>query len=232
MSFEKPRVGSREKSDPLAEYRRALRDNPDDLEALQRLQGELERRGMRGAFVPVEISKISEGISAILKENRWVEWKKVNDANGQEIPGRIEKIVRVKLIAEPVEAQIAKGHYDYDYLSGELTSADREIQPQSDEQELFLPQFDCDDSMSTEDIERWLDENNLRGASLQELLAVGAQMTEEQRRVYIIALDQAWRSRAWVPVLGGDVRVRGVSVTRRDHQWDQNVRPLAARKTI
>lgn len=232
MTFERPRSERRTDND-LQALRREVKNNPDNTEAIERLQGELERAGMRGAFVPVETSpELVQDGATIPAEQRWVEWKKVNDANGQEIPGRIEKIVRVKLIAEPVEAQIAKGHYDYDYLSGELTSADREIQPQSGEQELFLPQFDRDDSIGTEDIERWLDENNLRGASLQELLAVGAQMTEEQRRVYIIALDQAWRSRAWVPVLGGDVRVRGVSVTRRDHQWDQNVRPLAARKTL
>jgi len=231
MGFEKPRSERRTDND-LQSLRRDVKNNPDNIEAIERLQGELERAGMRGAFVPVEVSQdlINDGVVAS-ETRRWVEWKKVNDTNGQEILGRIEKIVRVKLIAEPVDQQIAKGSYVYDELSEELTLSDREIQPQSGEQELFLSKFDRDGGVSTENIETWLEQNSLRGATLQEFIALSVQIPEEQRRGYLLTLDEAWRSRGRVLVLGRGRRGR-LALTDRDHRWAGDVRPLAARKSL
>ncbi len=219
--------------------------------AVTRMNKLLESARMRGAVVPVESSTVAaDGTPALTpvttEKERWVSWKRVfrdrtpseqaflrlqnRDPQEQvEIPGSIEKILQIKLGNESVDESIAAGHYLRDYISGQLTAEDRSLPSLAVETDLLLPKFDG--SVSSDWVDKWLEDNDLRGSTLQELLVMAVQFPEEQRRVWLVALAATWLSRRRLPLLyftnDGE---RNIGVVARDTRWDETFRFPAVRK--
>jgi len=89
-------------------------------------------------------------------------------------------------------------------------------------------------SISTGEVLKKLDKRNLRLADVQELLAIGEEHPEKQRRFPIIALGSVWRGpdgNWYVPCLGRllDSR-RDLVLSKVANGWTRNCRFAAVRK--
>jgi hypothetical protein len=210
--------------------------------ATTRMNQILERFQMRGACVPV-VSSPQAGAEAQVSENRWVAWrlvfreqteeesKKSGNKEKIEIPGRIERVLYVKLNAITTAALIDAGHYDYEKprIRTELTAIEAEHGEDNSLGLKEVPVAVFDRTVKTEEVKVWLDENDLR-SSMKQLLTIGSQLADELRRGWLAALDETWLSRGFVPVLSEFDDVRNLNLYDRDRQWYHNDRFPAARK--
>lgn len=233
MSIERPQSPDAKISD----LRRRVVDEPGLQAELLKL---LERKGLSGAIVPVEVSHPADEVGPQQPpEHRWVEWKRVfrpktaeelaeskDQEKDIEIPGSIEKILVVNLLDLSIHELITAGHYNADLLSDDLTDADRAAPRLTGARELLLPKFER--TVRTAEIEEWFKANDLLGATLQELLSIGAQFPEEQFRVYLVCLGEASRERGRVFVLRVDIPGR-IVLRSGDEFWLPNARLVAAR---
>lgn len=193
--------------------------------AVLRMNTLLEPAKMRGAVVNVE-SPAGAG-PAPDPERRWVSWKRVWRLRASEsiakmqgrdpeelveIPGSIEKILRVTLRNAPLEDLIGEGQYNLE--NARINSNNFSIEAGEGPQTIDLIQFDR--TVNTKEVLLWLEANDYLGATLKSLLAIGAQFPEEQRRVYMAALGQVWKSDSsiveYVPDIYADGHERGLGL--------------------
>ncbi len=182
---------------------------------------------LRGAVVNIEAPAVATGSSATTPEQRWVSWKRVfrsrtedeEDQSGVyatwgkpslvEIPGRIEKILRVKLRNAPLEQLIADGHYDFQ--NAWITADHFPVEDGQGEIELFMTQFGqksfpgASSSVKIPDVNRWHDANQLRGSTLKELLCIRSQFPEDHPQSFLIGIGQRWQESGgtigWLPMI-------------------------------
>ncbi|MDP3901700.1 MAG: hypothetical protein Q8Q37_01845 [bacterium] len=89
--------------------------------------------------------------------------------------------------------------------------------------------------MSSEQVMDELKKQNLRPATLPELLAFGAKFPEKQRKYPLVALGSVWQNlygRRRVPILYGDDDERALDLDDWDGDWDGRYRFLAVREVM
>jgi hypothetical protein len=133
-----------------------------------------------------------------------------------------------------LEEMIAAGKYDW--VHPDITSSNFPIdQSKSGSTEnleaviVHLDKYVKD----TEIVLKLMDKNGLRPATLPELLALGEQYPEFQRKYWIYALGSRWQNsngHRGVVVLLGDLAYRGPDLDSRQCWWFRSSRFLAFRK--
>lgn len=232
MSFENPKPKTTDEQ--LRDLLRNVEKHPDDMGAQERLNSALERfRGIIRRQVPVETPRDPsslEGNPQAQPEMRWVEWKRVYDKEGREIPGSIEKILRVKLRNAPLQELIDEGHYYYTHPN--ITA--EHFPPEQSDGDMDFPLIQFGRIVETEEVNEWFEQNKLRGATLKETLAIGSQYPEIQRRVYVVGLGQPWQETEGrtvvLPILPRNVQRRELNLCDVENPWRENGRFPAAHK--
>lgn len=227
MSFERP-PSNHTPDRELSELRTRVVQYPELVPKLLRL---LERKGMAGAIVPVEVPQ-GDSAEPQPAEQRWVEWKRAYNKDGQEIPGHIEKIFRVELRNAPLEELIEDGHYDY--VDPNITSESFPLEQSEGRMDFPLIQFNR--MVDTEEVNAWLEQNELRGATLKELLVVGSEFPQEHRRIFVAGLGQQWQGTednlAFVPILLGNAQTHSLNLYEGRERWHDFDHFLAVSKPV
>lgn len=236
MNYAERPVG-KTRDELVRDLRRSVETNPGDMDAQARLNGALERKGIIRRQVPVEESPYltqdtgdnTTQAAEVPFPPRWVEWNCIYDETGREIPVSIEKILLVDLFDQSIEDLMNEPLYRFDFLRRTLTPEDYSKEILTGERELFILKFERE--VTREEVDAWFKQNNLLGATLQELLNIGVQFPQEQDRGSLIALDEAWSSRLCVPALRGGKQGRRLDVHSRDGEYSPTERLVATRKT-
>jgi hypothetical protein len=129
-----------------------------------------------------------------------------------------------------VEEAILAGQYGW---SNENVTSSNFPATRSGEHQLEAVLVHFDRSISGEKALAKLDGMDLRAGELHELLAVGAQHPDKQRRFPIVALGSKWQDPVgyWsVPYLGNWFGERGLRLGWFDGDWNGYCRFLAFRK--
>lgn len=131
-----------------------------------------------------------------------------------------------------LEDQIKAGKYDY--VNSNITAEHFALGECAKEVTLF----EIGKTMTTAEIEKLMDIQDLRPATLTELLAFGAQYPDEQRKYWlIVALGSGWVDPDGyrdVPYLGGSGSKRNLSLNwdNPDDGWYGRCRFLAVSKSL
>lgn len=129
-----------------------------------------------------------------------------------------------------VEQLVRNGQYDW--VNRDITSRNFPSRERGQVQlDIFL--FNFDDEISSENILKEMDKLSFRSATLKELLALGAQHSNLQRKDLIVALGSTWRASAGrvdVPYLAGGESDRYLHLFWFDGDWYSSWRFAAVRK--
>ncbi len=129
-----------------------------------------------------------------------------------------------------VEQMVEAGKYDW--KNSDIGSKNFPVKRrESGKVEVHL--FHFNRAVSSDDAIKELGRMGFRPAELPELLALGAQHPEEQRKYPIIALGSVWRSPDGdrsVPYLGGSGSGRGLGLDWFGGEWSGDYRFAAVRK--
>ncbi len=152
-----------------------------------------------------------------------VEKGKINRENFQKFLSNPENIIKNNKIVDDIYSVVVD--YDmslanmikvgkYDYVNGEITSKNFPITG-SGKVDISFELVHLNKSASSEEVLLHMEKNNLRPATLAELLAFGAKYPEIQREFPVVALGSSWVNsygRRDVPCLrrNGSVRYLGL----------------------
>lgn len=132
--------------------------------------------------------------------------------------------------SQSLAAMIKAGHYDW--VNRDVTVEHFPIEGKGKvDVEIILVHLGR--VATIEEVEAELEKLGLRSAKIEELLALGAARPELQREFPIVALGSRWRDvldNAYVAVLGGDGRHRGLNFDYDRGQWHDFCRFAAVRK--
>lgn len=122
----------------------------------------------------------------------------------------------------------------YDWVNQDITAEHFPIKGEG-ESKLNLEFFHFNRIMESDEVFAEMDEAGYRPATIEELLALGAQYPEEQRKYFIVALGSVWqRPHGYrvVPCLWSDVRERNLNLNWLDNRWNANYRFAAVRNSL
>lgn len=132
--------------------------------------------------------------------------------------------------SQPLSAMIAAGHYDW--VNSDITGEHFPITGNGQvEREVVL--FHFGRTISSDGATQELDQAGFRAATIEELLALGANQPDLQKKFPIVALGAVWQSphgNRHVPCLDWDGRERDLDLHWLDDDWDSDCRFAAVRK--
>ena len=150
--------------------------------------------------------------------------------NPHSINGKLDEYVVSVNYGMGLAEMIAAGQYDW--KNSDINTDNFPVTGEG-VVETKLELVHLDKVASTDEVEAYLEENGLRLATIEELLAFGATYPDVQREFPVIALGSSWVSRdghRHVPYLDGYGTERGLGLDWLDDPWDVVCRFLAVRK--
>lgn len=170
-----------------------------------------------------------------------VEKGKINRENFQKFLSNPENIIKNNKIVDDIYSAIVDYNMSlaemikvgkYDYVNGEIASKNFPIMG-SGKVDISFELVHLNKSASSEEVLLHMEKNNLRPATLAELLAFGAKYPEIQREFPIVALGSFWINGDGIRLvlyLGKDNSKRFFNLYWFDRDWSGDWRFLAVRK--
>ncbi len=170
-----------------------------------------------------------------------VEKGKINRENFQKFLSNPENIIKNNKIVDDIYSAIVDYNMSlaemikvgkYDYVNGEIASKNFPIMG-SGKVDISFELVHLNKSASSEEVLLHMEKNNLRPATLAELLAFGAKYPEIQREFPVACLGSSWVGRGGlrnVPCLGRYDSERSLYLYWFGDDWDDCWRFLAVRK--
>ena len=197
------------------------------------------------SFTPGQLTAIDKLIKAKGKDHQWVQTALTNGMLADFVEADLTQVDREELrkalrltpldlrffvdYGMTLEQMITAGNYDW--FIDDITA--KRFPLTGTGKVAFEPKlFHFDRSISSEDAIKEMEKDGFRAAKIEELLAYGAILPEEQRKYPIIALGSVAKIRGSrrVACLDWDASERGLRLFWFDGGWDDYYRFLGVRK--